>query len=181
MLSRKAPRFSVPQVTGGARPATGGSRQQRGGPPLCDDRMLGAWGSTTCFARGWATFYGCAGQRDTRRGAVRHRLAVVAIGAIGRARRDSVALLIGNQAYGSKIGGLNNPHNDVALLERALRGLGFEVLSRARRRPWPRCTRAVNAYARRLAWRGHGRRSDSSTIRDMGRLTADTSYLIPST
>jgi Caspase domain len=37
------------------------------------------------------------------------------------------ALLIGNQGYGSEIGRLVNPHNDVALLEKALKGLRFEV------------------------------------------------------
>ena len=31
-----------------------------------------------------------------------------------------IALLIGNQGYGSEIGRLANPHNDVALLEKTL-------------------------------------------------------------
>jgi hypothetical protein len=38
-----------------------------------------------------------------------------------------IALLIGNEAYATQIGRLSNPHNDVALLEDALKGLGFEV------------------------------------------------------
>jgi len=38
-----------------------------------------------------------------------------------------VALLIGNQSYESEIGRLANPHNDVALLEKSLKGLGFDV------------------------------------------------------
>jgi Caspase domain len=37
------------------------------------------------------------------------------------------ALLIGNEAYAPAIGALANPHNDVAVLEQALKGLGFEV------------------------------------------------------
>ena len=40
-----------------------------------------------------------------------------------------IALLIGNEAYGNEIGRLANPHNDVALLEQALKGLGFEVVT----------------------------------------------------
>ena len=39
-----------------------------------------------------------------------------------------IALLVGNQAYTSAIGALANPHNDVVRLERALNGLGFEVI-----------------------------------------------------
>jgi Caspase domain len=38
-----------------------------------------------------------------------------------------LALLIGNDAYVNEIGKLANPHNDVAVLEQALKGLGFEV------------------------------------------------------
>ena len=38
-----------------------------------------------------------------------------------------IALLIGNQGYGGEIGRLANPHNDVALLEKTLKALGFEV------------------------------------------------------
>ena len=40
-----------------------------------------------------------------------------------------IALLIGNETYASQIGGLANPHNDVALLEQTLKGLGFEVVT----------------------------------------------------
>ena len=59
------------------------------------------------------------------------------------------ALLIGNQSYASEIGALANPHNDVALLERTLKGLGFEVAVE-RDAGLASLTRAVNAYARRL-------------------------------
>ena len=38
-----------------------------------------------------------------------------------------IALLIGNQGHGSEIGRLANPHNDVALLEKTLKALVFEV------------------------------------------------------
>jgi hypothetical protein len=87
------------------------------------------------------------------------------------------ALLIGNEAYESAIGRLGNPHNDVALLEQALKGLGFEVAVE-RDDGLGALTRAVNAYVRRLHvagpnavgffyYSGHGA-SDGST-----------NYLIP--
>jgi uncharacterized caspase-like protein len=37
-------------------------------------------------------------------------------------------MLIGNETYAGEIGRLANPHNDVALLEQTLKGLGFEVV-----------------------------------------------------
>jgi hypothetical protein len=43
------------------------------------------------------------------------------------------ALLVGNEAYSSEIGRLANPHNDVALLEQALKGLDFEDRRAGRR------------------------------------------------
>jgi formylglycine-generating enzyme required for sulfatase activity len=88
-----------------------------------------------------------------------------------------IALLIGNEAYGSEIGRLANPHNDVGLLEQALNGLGFEVVT-VHDAGLGALTRAVNAYARRVHaagpnavgffyYSGHGA-SDGST-----------NYLIP--
>jgi uncharacterized caspase-like protein len=60
-----------------------------------------------------------------------------------------VALLIGNKNYTKEIGRLANPHNDVALLERALKGLGFDVVV-VRDADLARLHQAVNAYARRV-------------------------------
>jgi uncharacterized caspase-like protein len=60
-----------------------------------------------------------------------------------------IALLIGNEAYASEIGRLANPHNDVAILETALKGLGFEVTVE-HNASLGAMTRAVNAYARRV-------------------------------
>src|SRR5262249_5341026 len=60
-----------------------------------------------------------------------------------------MGLLIGNEGYASEIGRLSNPHNDVALLERTLKGLGFEVVT-VRDVGLGALTRAVNAYARRV-------------------------------
>jgi uncharacterized caspase-like protein len=60
-----------------------------------------------------------------------------------------LALLIGNQAYAEKIGRLLNPRNDVALLETALKDLGFEVTVE-RDLGLGDMTRAVNSYVRRL-------------------------------
>ena len=93
------------------------------------------------------------------------------------AQDKRIALLIGNEAYASKIGQLANPHNDVALLEQALKGLGFEVVT-VRDAGLGALYQAVNAYARRLQaagpnavglfyYSGHGA-SDGST-----------NYLIP--
>jgi uncharacterized caspase-like protein len=59
------------------------------------------------------------------------------------------ALLIGNEAYANEIGRLTNPHNDVALLEQALKGLGFDVVT-VRDVGLGALTSAVNAYVRRL-------------------------------
>jgi formylglycine-generating enzyme required for sulfatase activity/uncharacterized caspase-like protein len=64
-----------------------------------------------------------------------------------------VALLIGNQSYTSEIGRLANPHNDIALLELALKGLGFEVAVE-RDASLGALTRAINAYARRVRMAG---------------------------
>lgn len=40
---------------------------------------------------------------------------------------ERLALLIGNQNYGAKIGALKNPHTDIALVAEALRSIGFKV------------------------------------------------------
>jgi formylglycine-generating enzyme required for sulfatase activity len=40
------------------------------------------------------------------------------------------ALLIGNQTYGPKVGALNNPHNDIELVGKALARVGFNVVSK---------------------------------------------------
>ena len=88
-----------------------------------------------------------------------------------------LALLIGNQAYGSEIGRLANPLNDIALLEASLKGLGFEVVT-ARDAGLAALHQAVNAYARRVRaagpiavgffyYSGHGAAD------------AGTNYLIP--
>jgi hypothetical protein len=60
-----------------------------------------------------------------------------------------LALLIGNETYAPAIGALANPHNDVAILETALKSLGFEV-DVVRDVGLGGMTRAVNAYARRV-------------------------------
>src|SRR5262249_28402621 len=60
-----------------------------------------------------------------------------------------IALLIGNEAYPSEIGRLVNPHNDVAMLERALTALGFEVAT-VRDASLGALYQAVSAYARRV-------------------------------
>ena len=56
-----------------------------------------------------------------------------------------IALLIGNEAYTREIGRLTNPHNDVALLEQTLKGLGFEVTT-VRDAGLAALHQSVNAY-----------------------------------
>jgi formylglycine-generating enzyme required for sulfatase activity len=88
-----------------------------------------------------------------------------------------VALLIGNEAYGGEIGRLSNPHNDVALLEQALKGLGFDVVT-ARDAGLGALTRAVNAYARRLQAAGPGA-IGFLYYSGHGASDGSTNYLIP--
>jgi uncharacterized caspase-like protein len=75
-------------------------------------------------------------------------LLVLLIPSVAQAQ-GRIALLIGNQAYGSEIGRLANPHNDIALLEQAIKGLGFVVVM-VRDAGLGTLYQAVNAYARRL-------------------------------
>jgi Tfp pilus assembly protein PilF len=51
----------------------------------------------------------------------------IAPNAIITAAGRRIALLIGNQRYTEKVGPLKNPHSDVAVLEAALKKVGFEV------------------------------------------------------
>jgi len=88
-----------------------------------------------------------------------------------------IALLIGNQAYGNEIGRLTNPHNDIALLEKALKGLGFEVTS-VRDAGLAGLHQAVNAYARRVKAAGPNTVS-FFYYSGHGAADADTNYLIP--
>src|SRR5215475_4227490 len=59
------------------------------------------------------------------------------------------ALLVGNQHYSPEIGQLVNPHNDVALLERTLKSLDFEVIA-VRDAGLAALHAAVNAHVRRV-------------------------------
>src|SRR5262245_21415530 len=81
-------------------------------------------------------------------------LLVLMLPSMARAEKR-LALLIGNQGYAPAIGTLANPHNDVALLEWTLKGLGFQVVVE-RDAGLAALTRAVNSYARRLAAAGSG-------------------------
>ena len=76
-----------------------------------------------------------------------------------------IALLIGNQGYDSEIGRLANPHNDVALLEKTLKVLGFEVRT-VRNAGLAGLHQAVNAYARLASFttRVMARRMPAPTI-----------------
>ena len=88
-----------------------------------------------------------------------------------------IALLIGNQGYGSEIGRLANPHNDVALLEKTLKGLRFEVTT-VRDADLAGLHRAVNAYARRVQAAGPNA-VGFFYYSGHGAADAGTNYLIP--
>jgi hypothetical protein len=90
-----------------------------------------------------------------------------------------MALLIGNETYAGDIGRLSNPHNDVALLEQALKGLGFEVVV-ARDVGLGALTTAINAYARRVQLQGRTL-SGSSTIPAMAPQTGVRTTSFPLT
>lgn len=90
-----------------------------------------------------------------------------------------LALVIGNQAYGPKVGALINPHNDIARVGGALTSVGFKVTPHrdARRTEILRAVRAhANALARAgpkaigfLYYSGHG----------VARPDTRANYLIP--
>jgi TPR repeat protein len=88
-----------------------------------------------------------------------------------------IALLIGNQTYTKEIGRLANPHNDVALLERALTGLGFDVVI-VRDAGLAQLHQAVNAYARRVRAAG-ARAVGFFYYSGHGAADAGTNYLVP--
>ena len=88
-----------------------------------------------------------------------------------------IALLIGNQGYGSEIGQLGNPHNDIALLEKALQDLRFEVTT-VRDAGLAALHQAVNAYARRVRVAGPGAVA-FFYYSGHGASDAVTNYLIP--
>jgi uncharacterized caspase-like protein len=95
-----------------------------------------------------------------------------------QARADGrIALLIGNEEYATEIGRLANPHNDVALLERTLKRLGFEVTI-AKDASLGALTRAVNAYARRIQSAGPGA-IGFFYYSGHGASDGSTNYLIP--
>jgi len=88
-----------------------------------------------------------------------------------------IALLIGNQDYTREIGKLANPHNDIALLEKALKGLQFEVTS-VLDAGLAVLHQAVNAHVRRVRVAG----PDAIAFfyyAGHGAADAGTNYLIP--
>jgi uncharacterized caspase-like protein len=88
-----------------------------------------------------------------------------------------IALLIGNQGYGNDIGRLANPHKDVALLEKSLKGLGFEVTT-VRDAGLAGLYQAVNAYARRVQTAGPNA-VGFFYYSGHGAADAGTNYLVP--
>jgi invasion protein IalB len=75
-------------------------------------------------------------------------LALMLLPSIAQAEKR-IALLIGNQNYANEIGRLANPHNDVALLEKTLKDLHFEVTT-IRDAGLAALYQAVNAYTRQV-------------------------------
>ncbi len=71
------------------------------------------------------------------------------LGAANAVRAEArIALLIGNQGHSTEIGRLTNPHNDIALMEKALKGLKFDVTT-VRDAGLAALHQAVNAHVRR--------------------------------
>jgi formylglycine-generating enzyme required for sulfatase activity len=103
-------------------------------------------------------------------------LLVLLIPSVAQAEKR-LALLIGNESYSAEIGRLSNPHNDVALLEKALKGLGFEVVV-ARDAGLGALTTAINAYARRVQAAGSGA-IGFFYYSGHGASDGSTNYLIP--
>src|SRR5262245_60110972 len=92
--------------------------------------------------------------------------------------QQRLALLIGNHGYSDEIGKLDNPHNDLALLETALKALKFDVTP-VRDAGLAALHRAVNAYTRRVRVAGPGA---VALFYYSGHGAADaggTNYLIP--
>jgi len=87
------------------------------------------------------------------------------------------ALLIGNQAYTGEIGALTNPHNDVALMETALKTLGFTVTV-VRDARLGATNIAINRYLRTLAAAGPGA-VGFFYYSGHGAADGTTNYLIP--
>jgi TRAP-type mannitol/chloroaromatic compound transport system substrate-binding protein/uncharacterized caspase-like protein len=111
--------------------------------------------------------------------AVTWALLLLVVPAVALAEAEKrIALLIGNQAYTPEIGALLNPHNDVALLERTLKTLGFQVTT-VRDADLASLTRAVNAYARRLAADGGQNVVGFFYYSGHGAADGATNYLIP--
>jgi uncharacterized caspase-like protein len=99
-------------------------------------------------------------------------LLVLLIPSIAQAEKR-LALLIGDESYSAEIGRLSNPHNDVALLKKVLKDLGFEVVVE-QDASLGALTRAINAYARRLQAAGPnavGLFYTLAMVRQMGRPT----------
>jgi hypothetical protein len=131
-----------------------------------------------------ATIAGCADGGNRMHSS--WRLTFVAMAALwacgcacAHAAEERIALLIGNQGYSAEIGPLTNPLNDVALLEKTLPKLGFQVTT-VRNTSLAALHQAVNQHVRRVRaagpgavgffyYSGHGAQDASSGI----------NYLIP--
>jgi len=98
-------------------------------------------------------------------------------GATSALAEKRIALFIGNEAYTTEIGRLANPHNDVALLEQTLKGLGFEVTT-VRDAGLAALHQSVNAYARRVQAAGPNG-VGFFYYSGHGAAEAGTNYLIP--
>ncbi|MBX9925723.1 MAG: caspase family protein [Hyphomicrobiaceae bacterium] len=83
---------------------------------------------------------------------------IIAISVAGTARAEParIALLIGNKGYAPQIGRLTNPHNDVDVMARSLRQIGFKVHDVMRDAGQAAIQRALNAYVREVREAGPG-------------------------
>ena len=74
---------------------------------------------------------------------------LICLGVAPSHAQKRLALLIGNQAYNAEVGPLGNPHNDIVLMEKTLKGLGFEVTA-IKDAGLAALNEALNAYLRRV-------------------------------
>jgi uncharacterized caspase-like protein len=82
-------------------------------------------------------------------------LVFVPSAAIAQAEKR-IALIIGNKAYSEAVGPLKNPHNDITLMGKALREVGFEVLKPLKDASRDDTLDAVYELAERLRSAGSG-------------------------
>ena len=104
---------------------------------------------------------------------------LVSVGATCSVAQSRIALLIGNQRYADKVGTLNNPHNDIELIGKALQVVGFQT-TLVKDAGYKAIDTALRLHVRRVRRAG---RDTISSVYYSGHGAANpdtkTNYLIP--